>query len=57
MIKTYSGQHQGETDNVGEDEEVVGFLSPVLGGEENDDVEADKGDCSPDGIGVFHTLF
>jgi len=57
MIKAYSGQHQDETDDVGREEEVVGFLSPVLGGEGNNHVEAKQGNCSPDGIGVFHALF
>ena len=42
---------------MGAEEEVVGFLSPILGREGNDHVEADEGDCSPDGIRVFHTLF
>jgi len=42
---------------VGRKEEIVSFLSPVLGGKENDQVETDEGDCAPDGIGEFHRLF
>jgi len=41
---------------VGGEEEVISFLSPVLGGEENDNVEADDGDSTPDGKGKFDGL-
>jgi hypothetical protein len=41
---------------VGREEEVVSFLSPVLGGEEKDNVEADDSDSAPDGKGKFYRL-
>jgi hypothetical protein len=41
---------------VGGEEEVVSFLSPVLGGEENDYVEADDSDSAPDDKGKFYRL-
>jgi len=41
---------------VSEKEEVVGSLSPVLRGEESNNIEADDSDCAPDGKRKFYRM-
>ena len=41
---------------MGGKEGVVCFLSPILGGEENNHVEADESDGAPDSMGEFYRL-
>jgi hypothetical protein len=53
---TYGGHDEDEADDMGGEEEVVGFLSPVLGREENDNVEANDSDSAPDGKGELYRL-
>jgi hypothetical protein len=52
--QTYSRHEKNEADDVGGKEEVVCFLSPILGGEENNHVEADESDGAPDSMGEFY---
>ena len=45
--EAYCGKDEGETDDVGDEKDVVGFLSPKRRREKEDEVDANEGNQAP----------